>query len=101
MKHGSEPPPIIDHTNGNHLDNRPCNLREVTHSQNMMNRKLSKHSTSGIKGVAHRKDNDMWRAYISVDGRKINLGQYETKEEAAQVVGAARLELHGEFARAA
>lgn len=41
----------VDHINGITTDNRPCNLRESTNSQNGANAKLSKRSKTGIKGV--------------------------------------------------
>lgn len=101
MTFGTDPVGYLDHIDGNLLNNDPRNLRDATHSQNMMNRKIHKNSTSGVKCVHKRKDNGMWRAYISVDGERKRLGQYSTKEEAQAVVLKAREEMHGQFARAA
>lgn len=41
----------VDHINEIKTDNRPCNLRESTHSQNASNRSLQKNNKSGVKGV--------------------------------------------------
>lgn len=101
MTFGNEPDGYLDHINGDILDNRPSNLREVTHVQNMFNRKKPKHNTSGVKGIHKRKDNGMWRAYISFEGRRTNIGQFPSREEAQAALDEVREELHGEFARAA
>ena len=64
---------FVDHINGNILDNRKCNLRLVTKSQNQMN--------VNYKGVSKTK-NDKYYAYIKIDGKMINLGVYMDEEEA-------------------
>lgn len=63
---------FVDHINHNTLDNRKCNLRIVTKSQNMMN--------ANYKGVTHKKDK--WCAYIKINQKLINLGNYLDEEEA-------------------
>lgn len=101
MTHGEDPKLFLDHINGDIRDNRPENLREVSHTQNMFNKKTYKSSSTGIKGVHHRKDNGMWRAYVVADGKRLNIGQFPTKEEAQAALNPIRAELHGEYARAA
>ncbi len=49
MTFGKEPDEYLDHISGDFLDNRISNLREVTHAQNMLNKKKYKNNTSGIK----------------------------------------------------
>lgn len=96
-----EPPENIDHINGEPTDNRPANLRAASHAQNMRNKRRYRSNTSGIKGVHKRKDSGLWRAYISCNGKRTHIGQYQTKEEARIALDLARAEMHGEFARAA
>lgn len=88
---------LIDHRNGNGLDNRRSNLRQATCAQNMQNRRPKLSSKSGLKGV-HR-DKYRWRALIRVNGRQIYLGAFRAPEEAARAYDRAALDHYGEFAR--
>lgn len=89
----------IDHINGVRNDNRLCNLREVTHQQNMMNKTRQK-SKSGFRGIYKAKGKaDSWVAEITHKGVKHYLGVYKTPEEANLVYERKRLELFKEFAR--
>jgi hypothetical protein len=88
----------IDHINGNGLDNRKCNLRICSRSENMMNSGLYETNTSGFRGVHWDKQQMKWRARIHKDGKKINLGRFDSKEEAARVRDAKVKELFGDFA---
>lgn len=65
-----------DHINGNKLDNRVKNLRNVTHSQNQLHNRLPKTNTSGIKGVVWDKKNKKWQAQIKIHGKNHFLGRY-------------------------
>lgn len=88
---------IIDHINGNGLDNRKENLRYCTKSTNAMNCKIHKHNTSGYKGVS--KSGNRWRAYIVLNDKQRQIGSYKTKEEAALAYNKKAIELFGEFAK--
>lgn len=99
---GSHPgDPIIDHANGNTLDNRKANLRPCTHSQNCWNCKKPKNNTSGYKGVVWDKSKGKWIAQIQVYKKRIKLGTFDIKEEAAKAYRIASLEYHGQFGRVA
>lgn len=89
---GNEPE-LIDHINGNPLDNRIENLRSVSNQENSKNAKRSKHNTSGVTGVSWSKSAKKWEAYIWKDCKKINLGVYSCLEEAKRVRLAAQEEL--------
>jgi HNH endonuclease len=79
---------VVDHINGNTLDNRKANLRIVKQSTNIRNGKLRSNNKSGFKGVNYHKARKQWRAYIMVDYKHINLGWFTVKEDAIK----ARLE---------
>jgi len=82
---------MVDHINGNTLDNRKANLRNVTGKENQQNRSkgAQRNSKSGIRGVCWVGQRNKWRADIKVDGKRIYLGLFDTKEEAEReaVVG--------------
>jgi hypothetical protein len=96
----AKPGTMIDHKNGDGLDNRRANLRFATNSQNQCNKGVRSDSVSGYKGVSlHRRyGNKRWRARIKVNGKREELGYYATPEEAARAYDRAALLYHGEFA---
>jgi hypothetical protein len=81
--HDRWPTEMIDHINGVKTDNRMCNLREVTAKQNAENRNTIQ-AISGLKGVFPATKN-RWKASIGHKGKCINLGMYDTKEEAYEI----------------
>ena len=91
--------PLVDHRDLNGLNNTRANLRPATTAQNNWNARLRSDNTSGFKGVAWRGDTSRWRAYIYLDGRRRNLGHFDTPEEAALAYDTAAIEHFGEFAR--
>ena len=91
---GSFPSETIDHINGIRKDNKICNLREATYSQNNANKKTI--SKSGYKGV--NKSGKKWQARITIDKDTIYLGLFNTKEEAHEAYKQASIKYHGEFA---
>ncbi len=86
-----------DHTNGNRLDNRRCNLRVCTRSENSSNRGANSNNKTRLKGVSKNVDCETFRAEITVNKQKIYLGSFCTPEEAQQAYIAASLEYHGAF----
>ena len=90
--HGEFPIADIDHINGIRHDNRLCNLRDVTRSENLQNTLKAK-GESGLRG-AYTHKNGRWRSSISVDGVEKKLGWFATAEEAHQVYTQAKNTLH-------
>lgn len=90
--------PLVDHRNGNGLDNRRSNLRQATQRDNCRNVLVRPGSTSPFKGVSAHRDTGRWRSRIFIAGREIALGVYVTEEQAAQAYDAAARKHFGEFA---
>ena len=88
-----------DHINGNKLDNRRCNLRLCTPSQNSMNIPLTAKNTSGYKGVYFEKERNKWRAQIKFKDKRVRIGRYLTALEAAKTYNQYAKKYFGEFAR--
>ncbi len=90
---------VIDHINGNTLDNRKSNLRICTISQNLRNKKIGKNNTTGYKGIYWNKKNLKWQTNIGVNGKSIHIGVYQNKIDAARAYNKASVKYFGEFAR--
>ena len=94
---------VVDHINGDTLDNRVDNLRVCTISQNSMNRPMNSGSTSGYKGVSWVKprttnSTGKWKAQIGFNRDTYSLGSFTCRHEAARVYNFAARMYHGEFA---
>lgn len=98
LVHGKDTASQIDHIDGDRLNNRISNLRVASNAENQANARRQSNNTTGIKGVV-RIRNGRYRAEITHDYRNINLGHFDTLEEAATVRRDAAERLHGEFAR--
>lgn len=94
----AQPGQIVDHIDGNPLNNTRANLRLVTRAQNQWNRKAQQNA-SGYKGVSWHRGHQKYYARIQVHNRRHFLGYFETAEEAAEAYDAAARRLHGEHAR--
>jgi len=86
----------VDHVNHNGLDNRRCNIRLATMSQNNSNRKA--YGVSKFLGVYFYKPRQVWRARLKINGKLIELGHFKIEEDAAKSYDVAAKKYHGEFA---
>ena len=84
--YGSFPNDQIDHINRVRDDNRICNLRDVTNQEN--------HFNETSKGYHYNKRERKYTAQIGIEGKKIHLGCYNTKEEAVRAYLIAKERLH-------
>lgn len=88
---------MVDHINGDGLDNRRANLRLVSMSQNQMNRRTLDGCSSRFKGVSWVPAMGRWRA--KVGSKATHLGYFDDQEDAARAYDAAARQLYGEHAR--
>jgi len=99
LMHYGTLPKILDHIDGNPLNNRIENLRERTDSQNLCNSKIKSNNTSGVKGVYWHKLKQKWTARIGFNKKEYHMGYFNEKEDAINAVLEARPKIHKEFAR--
>lgn len=90
-------PKVVDHIDGDRLNNCRSNLRSATRSENAMNRRKQKNNTSGRVGV-YQLPNGKWNPQIKVNGKTKSLGRYDEFEEACRVREMAEKEYFGDFA---
>jgi HNH endonuclease/AP2 domain len=91
----------VDHADTDRANNRWSNLRRANPTLQQANRGVSSNNKLGVKGVSLCKSTGRYRADIRVNGRSINLGRYDTIEEASALYAEAARQYYGEFARAA
>lgn len=99
LHHGEWPAEQIDHVNGIKTDNRIANLRAATHAENLHNMRAHTGNPSKLKGVTFDKARGRWMARIMTDRKELNLGRFDTPEEAHAAYCAAAQKHHGEFAK--
>lgn len=98
MLHGAWPKTLLDHKDGNGLNNRADNLREATKAQNAYNSGPRSDNKTGFKGV-RRLASGRFEARIKAAAGQRYIGRFATALEAAAAYAGAAERLHGEFAR--
>jgi len=96
-------PNVIDHKDGNRLNNVWENLDNVTYLTNARNQKLQKNNTSGYKGVSWSKRDNNWEVHIRINKRSEYLGSFddillafETYAKAAKEAGFTDRHIYGD-----
>jgi len=90
---------VVDHINGNGLDNRRKNLRIATRGQNVHHSFTTVKNKHGFRGISFIERYQRWQVSMKTGGRNTYVGFYATAEEAARAYDAKALEVYGEFAR--
>lgn len=89
---------VVDHINGNTLDNRRSNLRVCCHKDNMKNQAGRKKSTSIFKGVSRDEKNKKWVVQVMLNGRRVFHARAIDEIEAALAHDVIATRVHGEHA---
>lgn len=90
---------MVDHRNGDPLDNRRENLRFCSMSQNQANSKVRLDSSTGFKGVNFRKDSGKFRVRLQFKNNRLNIGAFDSLGAAKLAYAEAAKKYFGEFAR--
>jgi hypothetical protein len=85
---------FVDHINGDTLDNRRSNLRVSTNRQNQWNQKRIR-GVVPFKGVTF--ENGKYRSRIRINGKKLNVGRFDTAQEASYAYNKASKEAFGSY----
>lgn len=90
---------LVDHIDGNPLNNCRNNLRICNNGQNLCNRDTPSNNTSGYKGVSYNKKMKKYEAYIKYNEKKMNLGYFTCPKVAAKAYNEAAIKFYGEFSK--
>jgi hypothetical protein len=90
---------VVDHIDGDGVNNTKKNLRIASIGQNNMNcRKTNRPTSSKYKGVCWYSKRKKWQARISYDGKSKFLGHFNSEQDAARAYDEAAKKHHGKFA---
>jgi hypothetical protein len=88
---------VVDHINGNTLDNRKANLRVCLQKHNTYNRRPNKKGASDYKGVSWHIHQSLWAVSITADKKTKHLGYFKCENQAALIYNEASLKYHGKY----
>lgn len=74
---------VVDHINGDGLDNRRSNLRAISHKENIRAMRWNRRNKSGYMGVSWHKAAKKWEACVTRNCKKVYLGVFANKKDAA------------------
>ncbi|SRR5258708_256205 len=87
---------VVDHINGDTLDNRRSNIRLCSAAENSRNRRMRRRNRSGFKGVVRR--GNRWEVRIQLNSKQYFLGSFSDISDAVRAYDLASVQMHGEFA---
>lgn len=82
LHYGEWPKGQIDHINGDRRDNRITNLRVVDQTGNSRNAARPRTNKTGVIGVFWEERANRWKAYITADKKRVDLGSHNSFEAA-------------------
>ncbi len=88
---------VVDHIDGNGLNNVRSNLRVGTQSQNMANLRLRSDNKSGYRGIWWDAQRNRYQVYVSAYGKKYRVTRCKTLEEALEKRDQLGRQLFGDF----
>ena len=94
-----QPDSVVDHRNGNGLDNRKANLRACLQAENTLNAHAHRGKTSRYKGVSWDGRRSGWRVEITINKKTRYVGKFTDEVVAALAYDNSARELFGKFAR--
>lgn len=83
--YGTVPEDQIDHVDGNGTNNAIANLRTVSLSENMKNKRKQANNTSGVTGVSWEKNSSKWEVRIMIGGKSVYFGRYADFQQAVSI----------------
>ena len=97
---GKQEGKVVDHINGNKLDNRKFNLRHITNRQNILKaqKARARGSSSDFKGVCWNKEAKAWSVNVTSDGKQHHIGFFRDEKVAAYAYNCTAKKLFGEYA---
>lgn len=90
---------VVDHIDGDPLNNRLSNLRICTQSKNSKNQGIKTTNKTGYKGVCLHKATGLYRAVVKKNYKQYSAGYHKTAKEASKAYDKLAKQLHGEYAR--
>lgn len=94
---GAQAGDVVDHINGDMLDNRRANLRIGDKCLNSINRRAQSNNTSGHRGVDFDRKRQKWCARIKTDGKQRYLGRFASLDDALAARKSAEIEYLSRF----
>lgn len=94
---GADQSVVVDHINGDKLDNQKANLRICTQQQNSFNSRTPNTNSTGVKGVYWCNKRLKWVAQIAYNGKTIPLGRYVDFQSAVEARLVKEKEIFGDY----